>query len=388
MASRIAAAVVRVWPRWLPAGLVGMCCLVLAVESVLARHALKFSNPVGLEWQWSARAAERKVKGCEVLCFGDSTTKLGVLPRALESRSGKRAYNLAMGGAEVPAHYYLLRRALRAGARPSAVVMGCLPRLLQSGPQRNAEIWPYMLTTADCADLAWNARDASLFAALITARWVPSIRYRFPLRDAIKKGWRKEFDHNRRTARIIAQHWDLHQGAMPLGSLPPGKSHPPVAQWGSGFFGDLACLDINAVYIRRFLKLAQDEQIKVYWLVLPIVPELHEWCQQHGFDASYTCYLQSLQRKFPDLTIVDARAAHYDPAVFQDPHHLGFAGAMAYSMDLGDVLHDDALGTTPRTFWRSMPSYRPLEQHFPVEDPGRSQLALRHDLLPSQVQRR
>jgi len=58
----------------------------------------------------------------DVLCFGDSQMKFGIAPHVVAARTGRPAYNLAIVGGQPPASYFLLRRALEAGARPSAVL--------------------------------------------------------------------------------------------------------------------------------------------------------------------------------------------------------------------------------------------------------------------------
>src|SRR5579883_1943148 len=105
-----------------PAGLVGMLALVAAVEYSLARHDFSVLSLTQWDGRASRQAAEKEAKGCDVLIFGDSLVKLGVLPRVIEERSGLRSYSLAVAGSQPLASYFLLRRALNEGARPSAVV--------------------------------------------------------------------------------------------------------------------------------------------------------------------------------------------------------------------------------------------------------------------------
>src|SRR3954447_9395190 len=81
-----------------PWGFLGMLGLMALVELALARHGLAPSN-----WRASGRAASGKAVGCEVLCFGDSQVKLGLLPRVIEQRLGRPAYNLAIVGGQAPA---------------------------------------------------------------------------------------------------------------------------------------------------------------------------------------------------------------------------------------------------------------------------------------------
>ena len=88
-----------------------MLALVAAAESWLAWHDVEFANYSAECWRMSGWAA-RHVRRSEVLCFGTSLSKHGVLPRVIEHlQTGKRAYNLAVFSGPVPASYFLLRRA-------------------------------------------------------------------------------------------------------------------------------------------------------------------------------------------------------------------------------------------------------------------------------------
>ena len=109
--------------RAVPWGLVGMISLMTIVEGYIGRNDLDFRHPWGWDWKQTVRAIGREARGCEVLCFGDSLVKYGVVPRVLEARLGRRAYNLAVANGQAPTAYFLLRRALEAGARPAAVLI-------------------------------------------------------------------------------------------------------------------------------------------------------------------------------------------------------------------------------------------------------------------------
>src|SRR5262249_35519035 len=121
--QRMAASFARAPRGPIPWGLLGMVGLIIAVESFVARHDLDFTPWGSAAWSASPEAARREAPSCEVLCFGDSLVKLGVLPRVIEGVTGKRAYNLSICAAQAPASYFLLRRGLEAGAKPSAILV-------------------------------------------------------------------------------------------------------------------------------------------------------------------------------------------------------------------------------------------------------------------------
>ncbi len=101
--------------RWarvaVPSGLLGMLALVAAVEWFWVCGNLNLINDQALSWKYASRQVWQKSPGCEILCFGDSMIKMGVLPRVVNQVTGRRTFNLALYGGPAPASYFLLRRA-------------------------------------------------------------------------------------------------------------------------------------------------------------------------------------------------------------------------------------------------------------------------------------
>ena len=75
-----------------------MIGLVAGIEWTLAGHDLDFTTPVHWDWRVIGKAATRpdRVAGKDVLIFGDSLVKFGVMPEVIKRRSGKVAYNFAL----------------------------------------------------------------------------------------------------------------------------------------------------------------------------------------------------------------------------------------------------------------------------------------------------
>ncbi len=194
-----------------------MVLLLGVVESIVAHHEPGFASSGPWDWHQASKRAERAARTCDVLCFGDSQLKLGVVPGVIEERTGRRAFNLALIGGQMPAATVLLRRALDAGARPSAVVLETLPPLLSAGVDRNDRQWPELLDLSECVELARTEADPSLFARLALAGALPSVRARHDVRAAIRSAleW---------TVRVEAR----RTGDAPtqLGGQPGGDAAP------------------------------------------------------------------------------------------------------------------------------------------------------------------
>src|SRR3954453_15193833 len=97
-----------------PWGLLGMVCLVFAIELFVERHDLDCTAV----WYADRRLTAHRLPGiapeCQILCFGDRALKFGVAPRVTDTVLGKRAYTFAIHAGQPPADYVLLRTAIAA----------------------------------------------------------------------------------------------------------------------------------------------------------------------------------------------------------------------------------------------------------------------------------
>jgi hypothetical protein len=324
----------------LPWGMVGMLVLVLAAERFVARHEdTRFTSCLSASWRQAGAASRREAAGSAVLCFGDSMVRFGVAPRVIEARTGLPAYNLAPLGGPPSAAYVLLKRALAAGARPRALVVDFAPWMIVVPPRFYVRQWQDLLTPREALDLAWRARDASLFAAVTAGRLLPSYRARGDLRVNLRHALRGE-SYSLFIARAILplwRHWRAHRG----GQLQPGdgRADREVNPLDFASLLDASPPDPAAeADLRRFFALAAARRIPVYWLLPPFHPKAAALRERGGQEAAFTEFARSWQAQYPNITIVDARRSGYGASVFADSVHLDRDGATALSAALADVL--------------------------------------------------
>jgi hypothetical protein len=363
-------------PGRTPWGLLGMLGLIVALETAVARRGLDFMATSTSSWVLSARAAEAEAPGRRVLCLGDSLVKHGVLPRLVEDRTGRATYNLSVCAAQSPATYFLLRRALTAGARPEAVVVDFMPDLLAGSPRFSMRSWQEVITLGEALDLAWAARDADFLAEVLLGRLVPTVRSRFEVRAAVRAALRGEDASPRTLTQLHWRNWGRNLGAQVTPKNPaftgdvPDEMHRRLAshRWW--------CHRLNASYIRRFLALAKARGICVYWLLPPVSPAVQARREQTGADAGHTRFVRRMQAEFPGLVVLDGRHAGYDHALFVDAVHLDGQGATTLSLDVAEILRHDRPGPADGPAWIRLPAYRPLSAGIALEDVNQSRLAL------------
>jgi hypothetical protein len=359
-----------------PAGLLGALVLIAAVESFVARHELDFTTPARMEWRQSRLAATDRAPACAVLGLGTSMSKLGVYPSVIERESGRRTFNLACCAGRIPGSYYLLRRALDAGARPEAILLEVHPAYLAWPFQEGMVAWPDLLAPADCLDLAWTARDASFFASTILSRALPSLNARAEIRAAVLASLRGEVYPNRLANSPLLRNLDRNAGAFVnrRGIAYDGVVGPYLEaiylqpQW--------SCDKLNECYLRRLLDLCASKQIQVYWLIPPVIPSLQARREQMGNDGAYTRFTKRIQKEYPGVVVLDSRRSDYQPPVFFDAAHLDFPGAVTFSAEVGRILKTNLANRGEPGRWIDLPAYRDRVSDAPLEDLAQSSKAI------------
>lgn len=343
--------------RRLPLGLLLMLALSSAFEAFIGRHEIDAVAPEDWQYLWARREAARKAAGCDLLVFGDSQAKFGILPKVLATRSRLRSYNLAISGAQPQTSHHLLRLALEGGAEPSAVLVDFNPFVLAKPPRAGRDGLSFLLGWGDSLRLSAAARDPVLFAELAARRILASLRCRSGLRQWMSAALRGRTNRYRLLMPEVFDHWARNDGALVVPSIPgrpvAGDDHQRRL-YPRGWTPDRT----NAAYVARFLQLADSRGMTVYWLIPPLHPALQSANEAAGFDRRYLSFVRAQQRRFPRLVVIDGRRAGYEAGVFLDPDHLGREGAFALSQDIGDLLGDPNRALTQGR-WISLPPYRP-----------------------------
>ena len=340
----------------LPLGLLGMVALVALVEAVISDRRLDFTTVWADDWLLTARAASEVAPRRDVLCFGDSLVKFGVLPRVIEARTGLKSYNLALNAGTMPSAYFLLRRTLGSGAKPRAIVADFFALMLADQPALSVRTYPDLASARDCLDLAWTARDAGFFATTMLGKVLPSYKCRFEIRASLKAAFKGHRASPWPRQSAIWATWKAQDGAQPMPTMP---FKPPVAESmiASLAPGGWTCDPLNATYFEKFLALAAEHDLPVYWLIPPLDPAIHARRALLGTDEAYGRLARAAQARYANLVVLDARGSGYDSAVHIDAIHLDHRGAKVLTGDLATVLADRARhgGSGPR--WVDLPPY-------------------------------
>jgi hypothetical protein len=377
----------RVRSRRYPAGLIGALGLIVLLEAILARVPARLDDRSRLSssWQTAMRRASGPEAQAEILTFGDSLIKLGILPRILEARVGRSAYNLAVLGGQPPTSYLLLRRALETGHRPRALIVDFSPLLLGMDPRANMEWWAPLVGWRDRLDIAWRARDPALLASLVVQGSLPSRSHRDAFREALGLSSFAGSSDNESTdpdeMRALLRNWHFNRGAqvaprsfVPIQGALPQPFDGPGWTWQPH--------PAHAYHVERFLGLAEERRIPVYWVLTPAEAVWLDRNQRVGTIGAYRRYVQGLLARYPGLTVLDGQRAAWDRAWFRDPIHLNRDGAIRLSLAVADAMARTEGTSRDRGRWIELNdggAVPPRGFQDLLEDLDQSRLAINHD---------
>jgi hypothetical protein len=249
------------------------------------------------------------------------------------------------------------------------VLVSLMPPLLAAGIDRNIRQWPELLGLGECLEMARTEGELSLFARLALSRAMPSLKARPDIRAAVRAAFRGESNSKGHEVPMHRRNWAFNRGAMLLPRYGDGRDVP---LWHAvNYPGPWSCDPTNAAYLRRFLRLAAEHDIAVYWLLSPIDPEAQSLTEASGHDAPFERFVRRALERFPNLTVIDGRHAGFERSAFTDIVHLHAGGAFALSDALADVL---AAGADDR--WVALPRFRSAPVDVPLEDINQSMLAI------------
>ena len=315
-----------------------MLATVVAVESCVAANWLTLTEPSALAWPLSREAASGEAKGASLLCFGDSLAKHGLLPEVLEDRLGMSSHNLALPASTAPAHYFLLRRALRAGARPRAVVVDYMPGMLTGTPPFGLPYWAGLVGPRDAVDLARSWPGGAFVSELAVRCLLPSFQSRWAVRESIVSAWRGKAARTVENNLMLRRNWRIHRGAQFTQDNLGWKGVPTQAEHDLHLSTRFWCHPVNRAYIHRFFALAESRGIRVYWLLPPVTPEIQRRRNESGADEKYTRFAREVVADHPGVTVLDARHSGYVHTRFVDSIHLTGKGALALSADVAEAI--------------------------------------------------
>jgi hypothetical protein len=145
------------------------------------------------------------------------------------------------------------------------------------------------------------------------------------------------------------------------------QDSPLLTRIGAGQSGTWRCDRVNAVYLKRFLRLAGEIHARVYVLVPPFSPGLLSAEEYSGEEARYIAFIRRIRDQYPQVVVVDGRHSGYKADVFVDGAHLDRDGAAALSAGLGHIMRRTADEEAHASRWIELPSFAPASTQAKLE---------------------
>jgi hypothetical protein len=338
-----------------PRGLAGLLAIILVVEAFVGgRDPAYTAHAIDIWTDAHEQASGPEVRSSALLCFGDSQIQQGLLAPVVGQRLGAPVYNLAVPAGQPAAAYALLRRALGAGARPRAVAVGFFPGMLATDMRINVRTWPEVLGPIEALDLAFEGRSPDLAASTLLGLAFPSYRARAEVRGSIAAALQGEADRPREEVAARRRTRHANRGSLALGTNPwftdepgpPGPPPPPGLVWSPA--------PANEAYLRRFLDLAAQHGLVVYWVAAPVSPMERALRERKGIVEGFDRFLRRLQGEFPNLVVIAAQSIGFDRTHFGDAYHLNGPSAAVLSRSVGDAI---AAGPPSSGRWVALPPH-------------------------------
>jgi hypothetical protein len=319
-----------------------MIALVVAIERYAVRASIMVPTPFhgGSSWNHARQRLHRTVLGREILCFGDSEVQDGVVPAILEERTGRSSYNLAVQAGSPPSSYFLLRRAVDAGARPSLILVDFDPLMMTLSPARTDPSYPWseLLSYRDAFDLGWTTCNTNLLAETLVKCTLRSVSIRHEIRRGLLNALKEEASPEHDSILATWRNLNMNKGSILNDKNPKFQDGPAPSPSAKRLRGTWKPDKANEAYVRRFLDLAARIQARVYWLLPPVTPGSQAWFEYVGDDERVVRFIRQLQDRYPNLVVLDARHAGFKPQVFVDPKHVDHEGAFAWSVSLSEAI--------------------------------------------------
>lgn len=370
-------------PRWRwPSGFAGMLALLLVAEAGLGRAGLEVRSLVAADWRQCRRSVEGgDASAAEILCFGDSLIKAGVVPSALEARLDRPVYNLATLAAPTPAAYAFFRRALASGARPRALVIDANePQLWGAYYRHWASSWAELLDPGEALRLAVDDGDPGFFGLYLVHYLFPSVRLRDDLRAATRQllglGKSAELQGPAPWPAVLARHYRRNRGGLlfPVLKLDDAHDFFPAGELPDNqkilWYRDAPLVPhpTNLVYLDRLLSDAEARGIAVFFVIPPIHPGVLTVRERLGLEAQYLAFAGGVRDRHPNVTVVDGRHAGFDHEVFNDACHMDIRGASAFSQSLAEAMASAFDAPSGGDRWLALPPYARPRARLSVED--------------------
>jgi hypothetical protein len=244
-------------------------------------------------------------------------------------------------------------------------------------PHGQARLFAEMLNPAEALELATVSRQPDLFGEVAVGRLLASYRDRHEVRAGIMD-WLAGTDHarvNNYWFTPLWRNWRINLGATIYPRNPGHDTSISPDHWLTPRAWTRERAPV--AFMKRFLDLARDRGIAGVWVLPPVHPVVAEERARRDLERPFEVFVARVQRRYPNVVVLDARHVGYGREVFADVAHLDRDGATVLSDDVAAVLARGLVESEKLPPWIELPRFerRPIPVRF--EDVDESRVALK-----------
>ncbi|MBA4149667.1 MAG: hypothetical protein H0X66_16265 [Verrucomicrobia bacterium] len=257
--------------------------------------------------------------------MGDSVAQGGLIADQLQEYlpPGKTVYNYALGGTGPEFPYFILKRQIKAGSAPKNIIYGPSPHTFHS--KRVALLVGAFCDWGESWDVVMSRKEPfeAVYGGVCKLSY--TFRHREPIRELLKK-----------PAPLFPKLVLREQNEMPSAGI-AAERHYSEEDLHPMYKRGFKVLSFNRHYFEKFLDLAQQNGIQVYWVTMPVLPVVAESRKNVLFDAAYFAFLEEAQKRF-GIKLLQKEFLVFEDQDFKDFTHLDIPAAERFTKIVGEKL--------------------------------------------------
>lgn len=273
-------------------------------------------------WRWKHQVATRENNAgqtdYEVLWIGDSRVLGAIDPTFLTQHTQKTMVNLAGGGMQFPAMYYLLKRYLQHHRAPEIIFLSQAPYAWNSHPEFLEHQLKFVATFSEYCELCRTL--PSRYWGLLLQYPLFCLKSAYAFNPEFRGSFFKRGAHNRQVEHLMQQ----QLGFRAWSNRQLQEKDSLELHWK--FEPDSA----NLLYLEKILQLSQSSKIRVVFMTMPFPQSRYEGLEVENahFLVQYENTLKALQEKY-SFELSNTRDILPD-IYFADFSHVNEQGARFY----------------------------------------------------------
>jgi hypothetical protein len=293
----------------------------------LAGRALLPAAPLDVAFT-SGRQRIEELPAPPVQLMGDSVVAGGVFAGLIGSDElGVR--NDAVQ-ATTPVHsYFIFKREIETGRRPQYVLLAHHPRTFEQ--VRVPALIASFARWSEVPDILWTSGGSRDSGYGVLTKMSYLLRHRDQLRVLLTRADTTWMDPPATTQLADDERISSYLRQRDQADF---RLEAPSPQYIELQRRPFVVSKQNDIYFRRLLALAKREQIPVYWVHVPVSPQVRDLRASQGHDAGFKEYLQQFVTS-GELSLLGAGPLVLPADHFEDWSHVNTAGAIRFSCHIG-----------------------------------------------------